>query len=614
MEKHPNRPDLSQGKPEGMSEYEYLDRLLEEELRNNHHKFESLAEKLTREEMEEEKRNQLHRAAQIRKAAEAAETNGISEVVEFKLSGEESRRLRKDTFDPSAVVTDEPDGTRTWNLKAAEQAATAKVPVQEKPHRWNREASEAAAKKAAELDAQQTRKWKAEEANASKESNDSDILPLAQTRAAESQKKQKKSKRKRIILAVLAILLALAVLIGSFVWSKLDLINTDDVYSGTETMENDIDADTIDSITDAAGLQDLLKKWATNGGDLMSSKYVENILLLGVDSASNLSDTMMLISVNRRTEQLNMVSFYRDSYTYIEKENGDSAFAKLNAAYSYGGPELVCQTLENNYKIEIDNYIMVDYDSFPKVIDALGGVTVEVSETEAAYLNRTWKNWTQTGNQISFTAGNMKMDGEHALMFARIRKLDSDIERTRRQRAVINAVIESFKDASLTTLNSALNSFFPYLTTNIGKGEMVNYLRKAVSEGWMSFPQESVHMPTDDTCLPGYAGTQWIWICDFEGAAYQLQMLLYGESNISLSEDRVSALDFAQGETSATTQQSTGGYSHASIPTRNYSTSTTTSHSTTGDATYEPVVEEPSSTTQNATEDSGNEGDVEELV
>jgi hypothetical protein len=110
----------------------------------------------------------------------------------------------------------------------------------------------------------------------------------------------------------------------------------------------------------------------------------------------------------------------------------------------------------------------------------------------------------------------------------------------------------------------------------MSKSEILNYASKAVTDGWGKFPITQMSMPTEETCLPGYAGDQWIWICDFEAAAQILQQQLYGQSNITLAEDRVSALDFAQGETSATTNANywTAAYQPANQQTHYYNYTT----------------------------------------
>lgn len=391
---------------------------------------------------------------------------------------------------------------------------------------------------------------------------EADETPLIETvEKPEEEKPEKGKKGKKIAISIIAVVLALIIGIGSFVAVKLNLIgrNVDD-YNGSESMENDIDASDIDSITDAASLKALMKSWATNKGDLMHSKYVKNILLIGIDSDSKLSDSMILLSVNRRTEEISMVSFYRDSYTYMEDRKGNGYYAKLNAAYYYGGTKMVIDTIQNDYKIRIDDYALVGYDTFPAIIDSLGGVDVQVTDKEANYLNRTWKKWSRTGKKIQFKAGKMHMDGEHALMFCRIRKLDSDIMRTERQRRVITALMKQFKSASVSQINDVINTVLPNVKTSMRNTEILSFAKDAVTQGWLKYPMTQTSMPSQQYCEEGYAGKAWIWICDYEGAAYELQMMLYGQSNIKLSDDRVSALDFSSGKT-VKTNPSNSNYS-----------------------------------------------------
>lgn len=393
---------------------------------------------------------------------------------------------------------------------------------------------------------------------------------------AEGVKLKKKTGRK-ILAIILVILIVLGSALGIFVYRKLSLVGTNvDEYKGmeeSEILKNDIDASSIDSITDASSLTALMKTWYTNDGESMHSKNVKNILFIGIDSDSKLSDSMMVFSVNRLNKTLSLVSFYRDSYTYMETKDGASAFAKMNAAYRYGGADLVMDVIEKDYKIKIDDYALVGYDTFPALVDALGGVDVKVTEKEAKYLNKTWKKWTRTGKKIQFKSGKMHMDGEHALMFSRIRKLDSDINRTERQRRVVTAIMNKFKTASLKQVNTAINTVLPEVKTSLRKSEMLDLTSDAVTQGWLKYPMTQAVMPPVEYCKAGYADKQWIWICDYQGAAYELQKMLYGQSNIKLDENRKNALDFSDGKTMTTTRgQYAGNQTYTTRATRNRAT------------------------------------------
>ncbi len=209
---------------------------------------------------------------------------------------------------------------------------------------------------------------------------------------------------------------------------------------------------------------------------LEKSALVTNILLLGVDKREGeegyqRADTMMLISIDRSNQKIKMTSFLRDSYVEIP----GYGMNKLNAASSFGGIQLTIDTIEYNYKVKIDKYMEVDFTAFTAIIDALGGVDVAVTPTEAAYLNSTWYKWTLTGNPITFESGDsVHMDGEHALMFSRIRKLDSDVQRTRRQRLVVNAIAKKASESSPATLAKAAWDILPYLRTDMGGFKTTN--------------------------------------------------------------------------------------------------------------------------------------------
>ncbi len=203
---------------------------------------------------------------------------------------------------------------------------------------------------------------------------------------------------------------------------------------------------------------------------LKKSPLVTNILLLGVDNREGetgfqRADTMMLISIDNLHRKIKFTSFLRDSYVEIPGRGMN----KLNAASSLGGIQLTIDTIEYNYKVKINKYMEVDFKAFTAIIDALGGVDVPVTAREAAYLNSTWYKWTLTGNRIYFESGDaVHMDGEHALMFSRIRKLDSDIQRTRRQRLVVNAIRQKAENAKPSDLAKAAWEILPYLRTDMG--------------------------------------------------------------------------------------------------------------------------------------------------
>ena len=359
---------------------------------------------------------------------------------------------------------------------------------------------------------------------------------------------KKKKKALVILLPILAVFLALVIAVAAFIGHKFSLIDFDDTESTTidptqEFVEGDDEKLDFSEMDDATGndFREILKNWATNGGEKMSNRDIINVLLIGSDASSeeegraNITekgntDVMMLVSINQVNDTIKLVSLMRDSYTYMDQFD---RYAKLNAACANGGPAYLVETIENDYKIEIDGYAMVDFDSFTQVIDVLGGVNVDVPEYVAKFLSSEAKG-------VYFPRGKkVLLNGEQALRFSRVRKTDAngDISRVARQRQVVNALIEKAKSATLAEINEVADVMLANVRTNISKKSIISYASKAVTEGWANYKIKEITMPTPDTRY-GYSSksTAWIWVVDYPLAAQKLQLELYGETNINLEE------------------------------------------------------------------------------
>ncbi len=354
---------------------------------------------------------------------------------------------------------------------------------------------------------------------------------------------------KKVIFSIIAIILAIIIVLfsvgGIFVTQKLSLLGDAIDNNEEEIIYEDEEYEDIEIDIGSAGFKQSLIDWATIGNDKkMSNKDVINVLLIGADSRNGTNtgntDVMMLISVNKQTKELKLVSFFRDSYLYVEGERG-SYCTKLNAAFSMGGPETLVKTIENNYKIEIDNYVMVNFESFKTIVDAMGGVTVDVQQYEADY------NYKKFG--VALPVGeDVTLNGEQALCFVRIRNCDSDgdVSRTRRQRQVIDSILSRVKKASISDLNKYIDLLLPYVDTGYKKTEIVSMGIKALTGGWANFERKQLQMPPEN-CRTSGSANMWIWVVDYELAAHELQMELYGQSNINLTDDRVSIIDVYRG-------------------------------------------------------------------
>jgi len=306
-----------------------------------------------------------------------------------------------------------------------------------------------------------------------------------------------------------------------------------------------------------ASIDGILKQWYNLGG-IMDQDYVTNVLLLGIDGKNGVknggnSDSMILVSINRKTEKITLVSFMRDSRTYYNNadNSGSDRYVKLNSAFGRGGADATVRTIENNYKIDIDYYVAVDFSLFSDLVNALGGVTVDMKEYEQKYINRTTTKIKKIPNY-----GKVTLDGDQALVYCRIRKCDADgdVSRTRRQRSFISALIASAKGASLAQLNNAVDAALPHVLTNCSKEDIIKFASQAITQGWMNYEIVQLTMPDEDTRkdvnFPEKVGGKtmgiFYWVVDYPVAAQKVQKALYGTTNIVLDEDRNSVFDYVQ--------------------------------------------------------------------
>lgn len=352
--------------------------------------------------------------------------------------------------------------------------------------------------------------------------------------------KRQRAKNIYFLLTIFVVIMAVGI---GYVSSKLDIINYDDkketsVSGDANKIYEEEEFEIMQAIDSASSYNDFIYKWANNGGELRKSKNVINVLLLGLDSEDALekggrSDTILLASLNKKTKKIYLTSFFRDTWTYMNI-GGEDRYNKINSAYFYGGDEALIDTFEKNYKIDVDYYCAVDFSSFTDIINALGGITVEVQQYEAEYINRTTVHTIDYGPAV-------KLNGWEALVFARIRKSDSDsdVSRTRRQRLVISAFIESAKGASLSQLNNALDKLFKYVKTDLTKMQILGYAAQALSGGWMDYEIEQVNLSDPEIFCTGYVGNSAVVFVDFPMVAETVQKAIYGDSNVVNTEDRV---------------------------------------------------------------------------
>lgn len=208
---------------------------------------------------------------------------------------------------------------------------------------------------------------------------------------------------------------------------------------------------------------------------LLSNSSVLNIAIFGSDSRGQdrgRSDTSLILSVNKDEEMIKITSLLRDIWVSIPGYGSD----RLNAAYSYGGAKLAVKTIQKNFGIKIDRYIILDFDSFRTIIDKLGGIDVNLTEDEVKFINLFSPNEPQIEK-----AGLVHLNGDQALSYARDRKSSgSDFDRTKRQRIVMKTIFDKLKDANVMKIINVITDVCPAIKTNFSNNEITKLARNVM--------------------------------------------------------------------------------------------------------------------------------------
>ena len=249
-----------------------------------------------------------------------------------------------------------------------------------------------------------------------------------------------------------------------------------------------------------------------SGIKVNSDDDIVNILVVGNDyrkeknyTASGLTDTMIIATMDLKHGTLKMASLMRDNYVDIP----GYGYNKLNAANSFGGIELLYKTIATNFNIELDGYVEVGFKAFTDVVDAVGGVELELTESEAEYLNTT--NYIRKKDSRNVKVGKQTLNGAQALGYCRIRKkgititgLRDDYGRTWRQRTVIKAVFDKVKSLPMTEWLNIANKLLGNIKTDLTNDKIIDYVTDCVRLGTTEIHQ--LQVPLEGYYRSSYPG------------------------------------------------------------------------------------------------------------
>ena len=306
----------------------------------------------------------------------------------------------------------------------------------------------------------------------------------------------------KVLLVILLILVLLAGAVVWFLWAKLDLIQFEDEIDNsayyTEPEEGEETESTEEEegqLVDVSGLEMVETAPPIPESEVFDEENVLNILLIGTDERTKefnvnaRSDSMILVSIDREKNTVKLVSLERGVAAPVLEGKYEGQYDWLTHIFRYGGAELLTKTVEHMFKVNVDYYVRVNFNSVTQVVDAIGGIEMDLTAAEA---------WGISKNGVYFKEGVNQLDGYYALRFARLRKIDSDWQRVGRQRKVILAIVDKLKGSSLVELNDLADIVLPLIQTNLNKlqiAELVLYAPNFLSAEFdqMTMPQPGTY-------------------------------------------------------------------------------------------------------------------------
>lgn len=354
--------------------------------------------------------------------------------------------------------------------------------------------------------------------------------------------RKKRRRRRRKVLLIIEIIILLLLLLVLFVWLKFGTINMKDLGK--------IKAGNISKKTEE-----------------VLSGYT-NFMIYGVDnrSSGNYStgntDVQILVSINNDTKKIRMASVYRDLYLDVDPTNG-TRFAKSNAAYARGGEKEAMEMINENFDLNVDKFVTVDFAAVVDVIDDVGGVDIDVSNDELAALNsRRYPTIPEvariSGKKATYVtrAGKQTLNGVQACAYCRIRHgAGDDWGRARRQRAVMSQLFAKVKGASGSQLSRIIDDVFPKVSTNFSATEMIS-LASAVKSYQID---KSFGFPLDETNVK-INGSDTMIPCTLESNVVKLHQKMFDEANYAPSQT-VRAISSQIAQQTGTSESSAQNYS-----------------------------------------------------
>lgn len=326
-------------------------------------------------------------------------------------------------------------------------------------------------------------------------------------------------------------------------------------------------------------------------------KGIKNIAIFGVDGRpdveGNRSDTIMIASVNYKTGKMTLTSIQRDTLVYIPKNKVTSGgYDKINAAYSYGGPTLALKTINENFDLDIQDYVTVSFDCMIDCVNAVNGVEINIKTPSILrYTNKYISDYNRINNanaELLTDTGKHNLNGIQALAYSRNRYSDNDFGRAERQREVVSKVISKMGKLNLLTLTQLISQVYPDIKTSLTTKELLTLFNSYTQN--KNHEMTSLHVPFDNYFGYGmYKGQSVIVPVTLEDNVIQLHKALYGDekdyepsTKVENTSENIEALGLNAGVTTSGLQSSNSSASSTTNSSSSVSSSANTAGTSTG--------------------------------
>ncbi len=318
-------------------------------------------------------------------------------------------------------------------------------------------------------------------------------------------RKKKKSGWKKAVITIFSILL---VLVGALVcvgWYFLGDLKIDTTFPKSD---------------EELGIE----------GSIEEDSSITNIALYGIDSRTHddqgHADATMILSVDKKHNKLKLISILRDTQVQVEGYGK----AKITTSYWWGGAPLAIKTLNQNFDMNVRDYVRVNFDQLADVVDAVGGVEIDVSPEEIPEINSNLHSIQLYDDDVS-ESGMLTLNGNQAVAYARIRNVGSDTARASRQQEVLAAMLTKVQNMSMADYPSFIKKITPLVTTSLDYGEMISLMGILPSNPEL----ETYTIPgEEENAWGGIDDGAWVWQYDLEAAGDHIKRIIYetdGEEN-----------------------------------------------------------------------------------